>query len=173
MRVHYSNITVSDIRGKLIRNPNYGGPTVGPFGWVCRQKVSTANKPKFHQALVESIQEEGIRNPVLVWSFDEGIFLTFGGSRVRAAQEAGLTEIPCIVNDITGCFQDCPEVTEDNWEGFFTDIPRYAEFTERGFDYHYSIERARRHNYDPSGFAWVGDNFTFIDEFPWLEEDNY
>ena len=114
-----------------------------------------------------SIEEGGFRNPILVWSLPEGVFLTFGGSRVKAAVSLGLEDIPAIINDYTGLYRLLPEVTEDNWETFFTDPPRDVEFTKDGFDYHYNLERARRDKHDPAGFAWVEGKPEFIkQEFP-------
>ena len=151
--VRFDRICPCAIRGRLIRNPNYGGPTIGPYGWTWRREVSKHGKEGFQEALKESIQESGVRNPILVWSFPQGLFLTFGGSRVRAAKECDLQEIPAIINDYTGEYKDCPEVTEDNWYTYFTDVPSSYSFDDTGFDYHYNLERARRHNHDSAGLA--------------------
>lgn len=166
------DLSIDLIRGRLIRNPNYGGPSVGRKGWTWRPEVSKAAKPEFHDALAKSISSKGVRNPVLVWSFPEGVFLTFGGSRVRAAKRAKLSSVPAIINDYTGEFRENSRVTEENWESYFTDVPSTHEFTEDGFDYHYNLERARRHNHDPAGFAWLeGDKPSWIKkEFPWLDQ---
>jgi len=168
--VRFSVVAISDILGRLIRNPAYGGPAVGPFGWTWRPEISKHGKEGFQAALLASIKEEGVRNPVLLWSFPEGLFLTFGGSRVRASIEAGDTMIPAIINDYTGAFDETPLVTEKNLDHYFEDLPRDYEFGDKGFDYHYNLERARRQNYDPSGFAWLEDDRPdWIDkEFPWL-----
>lgn len=169
--VRYGMVAISDIRGRLIRNPNYGGPSLSLHGWTWRPEVSKHGKEGFQAALQESIREKGILNPVLVWCLHEGIFLTFGGSRVRAALSAGIEQVPAIINDYTGRFADCEEVTPENVESFFTDPPRDYEFTEDGFDYHYNLERARRQNHDPAGFAWLGDEKPrwIKKEFPWLQ----
>lgn len=170
--VRYGYISIADIRGRLIRNPNYGGPSLSLNGWTWRPELSKAAKPEFHAALAESIQEEGIRNPILAFVLPEGIFLTFGGSRVRAAEKAGLKEIPAIINDYTATYKDYPEVTEENFKEFFLDPPKSYRFGQHGFDYHYNLERARRQNHDPSGFAWLGDEEPewINKEFPWLME---
>lgn len=108
---------------------------------------------------------------MLVWNFPEGLFLTFGGSRVVVAQELGVEAIPAIINDYTGAFGQASLVTADNLESYFTDLPRDYEFTDKGFDYHYNLERARRANHDPAGFAWVEDDPSWIEqEFPWLKD---
>ena len=168
--VRYALVPIDRILGRLIRNPHYGGPGVGPFGWTWRPEISKAAKPGFHEALAESIREEGIRNPVLLYTFSEGdYYLTFGGSRVVAAAKAGYVEVPAIINDYTLVHETADPVTPENVESFFTDPPRDYEFGERGFDYHYNLERARRANHDPAGFAWVdGDPAWINKEFPWL-----
>lgn len=170
--VRYAHIHPKSLKGRLIRNPNYGGPSVGPFGWTWREELSKHGKEGFQTALRESVRTSGILNPILVWAFPEGRFLTFGGSRVRAALEEGLTEVPAIINDYTGEFAQCPLVTPENVADFFTDPPRDTTFGDRGFDYHYNLERARRQNHDPAGFAWLGEERPdWIDrEFPWLKE---
>ncbi len=168
--VRFAVIDPSDIRGRLIRNPNYGGPAAGINGWTWRPELSKHGKEGFQAALTDSIAQTGVRNPVLVWSLSEGLFLSFGGSRVRSCLHLGKKEIPAIVNDYTGDFAHGELVTPENVDSFFTDVPRDMEFGEFGFDYHYNLERARRHNYDESGLAWLGDDEPnwLYKEFPWL-----
>lgn len=169
--VRFAHVPIDLLVGRLIRNPAYGGPSVGPYGWTHRPELSKHGKEGFQAALASSIKEEGVRNPILVWCFKEGLFLTFGGSRVRACQEAGITTIPAIINDYTGDYKTAIPVTPENVESFFTDPPRDYEFTEQGFDYHYNLERARRANHDPAGFAWLDETPAWIaKEFPWLIE---
>jgi len=171
--VRFAIVPCADILGRLIRNPNYGGPSVGPWGWTWREEISKAAKPEFHAALAESIREEGIRNPILLYNFKEGLYLSFGGSRVRACQEAGIEDIPAIINDYWGSYETSDSVTPENIDYWFEDPPRDYEFGERGFDYHYNLERARRANHDPSGFTWLnGEEPAWIaKEFPWLIKD--
>lgn len=173
MNVKFSLINVNDILGRLIRNPYYGGPALSLHGWTWRPEISKHGKQGFQDALVQSIREHGVRNPVLVWSLPEGMFLTFGGSRVRAAKEAGIERIPAIINDYTGDYEAADTVTPENYTMFFMDPPKEVEFNEDGFDYHYNLERARRHNHDPAGFAWLeGEQPDWIaQEFPWLTEE--
>ena len=169
--IHYATVAISLLRGRLIRNPNYGGPSVGSHGWTWRPELSKHGKQEFQKALEDSIREHGVRNPILVWSFGEGLFLTFGGSRVRACKSAGIEEIPAIINDYTGDYKESPLVTPENYSEFFTDVPRDVEFGPDGFDYHYNLERARRANHDPAGFAWLDEEPEWIaKEFPWLTE---
>lgn len=155
--------------GRLIRNPNYGGPSVGLNGWCWRPTISNHTKPGFQEALEESIRQEGVRNPILVWSLPEGIFLTFGGSRLRACKAVGRQWIPAIINDYTGDFASESLVRPDNWQQFFKDPPREFEFGQYGADYHYNLERARRDKHDEAGFAWVQDEPNWMkQEFPWV-----
>ena len=68
-------------------------------------------------------------------------------------------------------YVNSPEVTPENWTTFFTDLPRHFEFTPEGIDHHYALERKRRHEYDPAGFEWCGEDATFIDaDFGWLRD---
>lgn len=168
--VRYGYIDERLVLGRLIRNPNYGGDGVSLNGWRTRPSISNHTKPGFQQALEESIQQEGQRNPILVWSLPEGVFLTFGGSRLKAIRNLGLSWVKAIINDYTGDFAQEEEVTPENWRRFFKDPPREVEFGEYGFDYHYNLERARRHLHDPAGFAWLeGEDAAFLrSEFPWV-----
>ena len=123
------------------------------------------------EALRDSIREEGYRNPIILYATGRGNFLSFGGSRIHAGRAVGVETIPAIVNDYCGRFEDSPEITLENFTSFFTDKPKFYEITEEGADYHYAIERKRRQDYDPAGFAWAGLDADFIDtDFPWINE---
>lgn len=52
-------------------------------------------------SLVQSVREQGVLQPVLVRPVTGGYELIAGERRVRAAQAAGLTEIPALVRDAT------------------------------------------------------------------------
>jgi hypothetical protein len=124
--------------------------------------------------LRHSIQAEGVRNPVLVYAFPEGDFLVFGGSRVLACFDVGLYSVPAIVNDHCGRYKDAERVTPENWRAFFEDVPKDFEFTEYGADYHYALERNRRHQFDPAGLKWTEaegvDPAYLREEFSWLPD---
>jgi hypothetical protein len=168
--VRYAEVPIEDIKGRIIRNPGYGGPRVSIYGWCWHPEISRHRKPKFQEALRESIRQDGVRNPVVVFAVREGLFISFGGSRVLAARDVGLERIPAVVNDYCGAFEDASEVTPENVESFFTDVPQWWEFTEVGFDTHYFMERNRRGSCDPSGYAWMPKGAEWIaHEFPWLE----
>ncbi|MEO0142536.1 MAG: ParB/RepB/Spo0J family partition protein [candidate division WOR-3 bacterium] len=51
--------------------------------------------------LVDSIKKRGIIEPVIVKRVDEHFILAAGERRLRAAQLAGLTEVPAIVKELT------------------------------------------------------------------------
>jgi hypothetical protein len=173
--IYYDYIDVNSVAGRLVRNPNYGGPSVSLNGWHWLPEISKAQKPGFREALEVSVRQEGVRNPILVWSLPEGLFLTFGGSRLLACRATDRVWCPAIINDYTGDFKDSEIVTQENWRKFFRDPPRDVEFGEYGFDYHYNLERARRDQHDEAGFAWVEGAQDqakapgwMSKEFPWV-----
>jgi ParB family transcriptional regulator, chromosome partitioning protein len=51
--------------------------------------------------LVQSVKEKGVLQPLLVRHADGGFELIAGERRLRAAQEAGLADVPVIVMDVT------------------------------------------------------------------------
>ena len=168
---YVEKLPLADITKQIVRNPKYGGEDSGIYGWPVRDIIYRGIKPLFMEALCESILEEGYRNPIICYATDTGTYLSFGGSRIHCGRKVGMEWIPAIVNDYAERFTDCPEVTEENYAQFFTDIPRYFEITEEGADYHYALERKRRSEYDPAGFAWSGEDAEFIDiHFPWVNE---
>src|SRR4030043_443691 len=54
------------------------------------------------QELAESIKEKGILEPLIVRKVDQGYELIIGERRWRAAQKAGLKEVPIIVKEVEG-----------------------------------------------------------------------
>jgi hypothetical protein len=170
--VRYVELVPTDlIKGRIVRNPAYPGVAL-VNGWVGISEISQRRKPAFRAALAASLAAEGFRNPVVLYQAPGGLYLSFGGSRVQAAKDSGIEFCKAIINDYTGEWADYEEVTEDNWESFFTDVPDYHEFGEHGFDYHYSLERNRRHTHDPKGLAWAEDVFSeFAHEFPWVTNE--
>ena len=51
--------------------------------------------------LAESIQEKGILQPLIVSKKEDGYELVVGERRLRAANRAGLTKVPCILMDVS------------------------------------------------------------------------
>src|SRR4030042_3112410 len=54
------------------------------------------------QELAESIKEKGILEPLIVRKGDQGYELIVGERRWRAAQKAGLREVPILVKEVEG-----------------------------------------------------------------------
>jgi ParB family chromosome partitioning protein len=54
------------------------------------------------QELAESIKEKGILEPLIVKKVDQGYELIVGERRWRAAQKAGLKEVPVLVKEVEG-----------------------------------------------------------------------
>jgi ParB family chromosome partitioning protein len=54
------------------------------------------------EELAESIKEKGILEPLIVRRIDQGYELIVGERRWRAAQKAGLKEVPVLVKDVEG-----------------------------------------------------------------------
>lgn len=156
---------------RLIRNPNYPGKPTDVPGCVTIDLASRRkHKPLFFDALSKNVKVQGFRNPILVYNTKQGLSLSFGGSRLEVAQDLDKT-IPAIIVDYTHDFFLCEEVYPYDWQKFFTDVPELFEFTDYGIDTHYSIERNRRHSYDPAGIAWTEelDDTQFLkEEFSWL-----
>lgn len=57
--------------------------------------------PETLAGLAASIREQGLVQPILVRRIDGGYQIIAGERRLRAAQEAGLTEVPAIVREAT------------------------------------------------------------------------
>jgi ParB family transcriptional regulator, chromosome partitioning protein len=70
--------------------------------------IPNRSQPRKHfdesklQELAESIKEKGILEPLIVRRVDQGYELIIGERRWRAAQKAGLKEVPVLVKEIEG-----------------------------------------------------------------------
>ena len=70
--------------------------------------IPNPSQPRKHfdesklQELAESIREKGILEPLLVRRTDQGYELIVGERRWRAAQKAGLREVPVLVKEVEG-----------------------------------------------------------------------
>ena len=70
--------------------------------------IPNRSQPRKHfdeskiQELAESIKEKGILEPLIVRRTDQGYELIVGERRWRAAQKAGLKEVPVLVKEIEG-----------------------------------------------------------------------
>ena len=163
---------VDEILGRIVRNPGYGGPrTSHPHGYPYQEIPEVGFKPGFFAALRADVAKNGFRNPILLHSLGEGLYLQFGASRYRVARHLDLSSIPAIVVDWIDRYCAEPRVTPDNWTLFFTDLPKYFEFTPEGIDHNYALERKLRAKYDPAGFDWCGEDAEFISkDFPWMTD---
>jgi hypothetical protein len=173
--VRYAQVDPQRIQNRLCRNPAYNNQHVGLNGW-CVLPLMEARKHELQKTLEQDIKEFGFRNPIVVYALPEGLFLVFGGSRLRAAHALQSKSIPCIVNDYTGEFRFKEQVTEENVSKFFTDQPCWYEFGEYGYDSHFGLERMRRKEWGSSsaGLDWLKSNrydkSFLLEEMPWLEE---
>ena len=70
--------------------------------------IPNRSQPRKHfdeaklQELAESIKEKGILEPLIVRRADQGYELIVGERRWRAAQKAGLKEVPVVVKEVEG-----------------------------------------------------------------------
>ncbi len=70
--------------------------------------IPNRSQPRKHfdeskiQELAESIKEKGILEPLIVRRTDQGYELIVGERRWRAAQKAGLKEVPALVKEVEG-----------------------------------------------------------------------
>lgn len=168
----YARLCPEKITHRIVFNPNYGAPGTQVPGTsrVLIRSGKRGIKPQTRERILESIRQEGFRNPILVYYTLEGMFLSFGGGRLEAAKKLDMM-IPAIVIDYVGDLGDHPEVTPDNWQDFFTDVPKYFEWTEYGAHTHYGLEMNREAEYDEAGIAWAKDEDmpAILHESPWLD----
>ena len=173
-KVRYAYVYPFLVIHRMIRNPNYGGTPCTVPGTCIIPIRERKIKPKFFEALREDVDNNGFRNPILLYNTPEGLLLSFGGSRLRVAKELK-DNVPAIIVDYVDidntAYREAEMVTEDNYFKFFRDEPQLFKFTDIGVDTHYSLERNRRKQYDEAGMAWTKEleDQEFIgEEFPWL-----
>jgi ParB family chromosome partitioning protein len=65
-----------------------------------RYQPRTRMDPASIEELAESIKSQGVLQPILVRSLDDGYEIIAGERRWRAAQLAGLEEVPVVVHDV-------------------------------------------------------------------------
>ena len=56
------------------------------------------NAVKMKNDLKDSIQKEGIRNPLSVRENDKGYVVEVGNQRLQALKELGIQKVPCVIN---------------------------------------------------------------------------
>ena len=160
---------------KVNFNPTYPPCTAGnPPGCSSIPLAEHRSKPLFRAALKASLIKEGFRNPILGYTCEDGLLLKFGNSRLQLARELDI-DLPAIIVDHLGRYDDRPEVTMANFEEFFTDVPKVFHINKDGtLDHSYNLGRANQHKYDPKGLEWLGDDPTgAISEFSQIDRAAY
>lgn len=160
------------IKYRLVRNPAYPGIETEVPGAV-GVLIKRTRKPETREAIKDSVRREGFRNPILLYRTSKGTFLSFGGGRLQAAQELGVL-VPAIVVDYTGDLDPLRDVTPDNWQEYFRDVPTLFTFTDIGVDTHYGLERNRNEWFDPAGVEWAKGSPEYMEavlkESEWLDD---
>ena len=160
------------VNTRIIHNPRYGGASVNVPG-CCTIKLRRGVKPQTRQEIQDDIAKNGFRNPIVVYSTDTGIHLSFGGGRLFAAKNLDIV-MPAIVVDYSGDYAAEKIVTPQNCRDFFLDPPKTLKFTDVGIFTHYGLERTRHDDdFDEAGMEWTKslDDDSFIyEESPWLQE---
>ncbi len=89
--------------------PEFGQAEPGAFLHCgIEEIIPNRSQPRKHfdesklQELAESIKEKGILEPLIVRRTDEGYELIVGERRWRAAQKAGMKEVPVMVKEVKG-----------------------------------------------------------------------
>ena len=164
----FAELDPGRILHRIVRNPNYSGQSLSLNSWKAADIIPGYQaKPDFYRSLVSHIQSDGVRNPIIVYCLPEGWLLSFGGSRLAACRELGRL-VPALVVDYTGEFRHDIRVDESNWQDFFTDVPKYFEWTDYGIDTHFGLEKNREH--DPAGLQWDPEGEWIAKEMPWIKE---
>ena len=84
MYLYYGEIDISQLKFGVNR----------PQSWWDQRP----NAVKMKNDLKESIQKEGIRNPLSVRENDKGYIVEVGNQRLQALKELGIQKVPCVIN---------------------------------------------------------------------------
>lgn len=131
--LRYSAEFPLELIGKQIISQAYGqsyegytlrGPNAGSSGTSHLYKL-LEREQQFFSRLVQSIVEEGVRNPILLYSVPRGVYIRYGASREWAARQAKLVTIPALVWDWTDRFSHYESVPQTiaAIQSKFKDIP--------------------------------------------------
>jgi len=84
--------------------------------------------------LVESMKNEGVRNPLIGLSCPDGsVRIEVGYSRAWAAKEAGIEFVPCFINDASNAYEDFEVIMNINHaRQFFKDQPHLVKIMRHG-----------------------------------------
>lgn len=115
----------------IVKNPAYG-ERIGEWGsrelkppkcWYNKLE----QEYQFYTKLRESMEREGVRNPIFCNSFDEGTFCRYGTSRLWLARGLDL-DVPAVVADYVGRWDNLEELhTEEEIREKFIDQPEVVE----------------------------------------------
>ena len=84
MYLYYGEIDISQLKFGVNR----------PQSWWDQRP----NAVKMKNDLKESVQKEGIRNPLSVRENDKGYVVEVGNQRLQALKELGIQKVPCVIN---------------------------------------------------------------------------
>ena len=84
MYLYYGEIDISQLKFGVNR----------PQSWWDQRP----NAIKMKNDLKESIEKEGIRNPLSVRENDKGYVVEVGNQRLQVLKELGIQKVPCVIN---------------------------------------------------------------------------
>ena len=84
MYLYYAEVDISQLKFGVNR----------PQSWWEQRP----NAVKMKNDLKESLQKEGIRNPLSVRENDKGYVVEVGNQRLQALKELGIQKVPCVIN---------------------------------------------------------------------------
>lgn len=134
--LRYARVPLDDIsEWRLSGNPNYGPKKIGRYS--AYQGIKTfKNKPAFFASLRDSVEAEGVRNPIVLVS-DKGLHCRYGASRLWASRQLHKSSIPAIIADFDGQFDRGVELkTEQQVRAVFVDEPEHIVMEEDDFYYY-------------------------------------
>ena len=137
----------ASVRDITFRVRTGGSRTVGTRPLTPARNVIEA-QGNFFRGLEASVEQEGIKLPVLIWEINGKLYVRYGASRVYVAERLGLAELPAVLcafgDSIPPGFEAAAEL--------FTP----ADILETGFrnpsvvgDFEASHERLNAHRMEP------------------------
>lgn len=128
-KIRYGILEASELsKSAIVLNPGYGvrindkygSKPVGPDP-VTRQQLQQKNQ--FYTRLEDSIESEGVRNPIFCYSIKEGTFCRYGTTRLWIAQKRNI-QLPCIIADYVDRWTGLEELfTEEDILDKYPDKP--------------------------------------------------
>lgn len=102
----FDNVEINPVSAEVVKEEKKSVDKEGVLRLKLRDIEPNPDQPRKHfdkekiEALASSIREHGLIQPVLVKKSDNGMYLIIAGERRwRAAKQAGLSEIPCILGE--------------------------------------------------------------------------